>query len=319
MTFLSPGRLWLLLAVAALVAVYLLMQRRRTAYAVRFTNLALLDKLAPRRPGWRRHAPAAAFLAMLGLLVVGFARPTADVQVPRERATVMVAIDVSASMEAADVEPTRIEAAKQAAGAFVDRLPEQFNVGVVAFSGTSSVVVAPTQDHEQARTAISGLRLGPGTAIGEAVFSALSGVAGVDSGTAAGGDGEPVPARIVLMSDGTNTGGRGLDEAAAAATRAGVPVSTIAYGTPDGTVTLNGQTQPVPADAESLRGLAEATGGQAYEAASGEELGEVYADIGSSIGTRTERQEISAWFIGAGLLAAAAAAAASLAWFSRLP
>jgi Ca-activated chloride channel family protein len=128
-----------------------------------------------------------------------------------------------------------------------------------------------------------------------------------------------VPARIVLMSDGSNTSGRGLDEAAQAATAAGVPVSTIAYGTADGTVTINGQTQRVPADTDSLRGLAEDTGGQAYEAASGEELGEVYAAIGSSIGTRTERQEVSAWFVGAGLLAAAAAAAFSLAWFSRLP
>jgi Ca-activated chloride channel family protein len=121
------------------------------------------------------------------------------------------------------------------------------------------------------------------------------------------------------MSDGTNTAGRGLDEAAQAATAAGVPVSTIAYGTAGGTVTIDGQTQRVPADADSLRGLADDTGGQAYEAASGEELGEVYADIGSSIGTRAERQEVSAWFVGAGLLAAAAAAAFSLAWFSRLP
>ena len=317
MTFLSPGRLWLLLAVAALVAVYLVMQRRRSAYAVRFTNLALLDRLAPRRPGWRRHAPAAAFLAMLGLLVVGFARPTAEVQVPRERATVMVAIDVSASMQAADVEPTRIEAAKQAAGAFIEQLPERFNVGLVAFSGTSSVVAAPSHDHAQVRAAIDGLRLGGGTAIGEAVFSSLQGVAALDGGAA--GEQEPAPARIVLMSDGFNTGGRGLDEAAQAATAAGVPVSTIAYGTAEGTVTLDGRTQRVPVDTASLRGLAEDTGGQAYSAESGEELGEVYADIGSSIGTRAERQEVSAWFVGAGLLAAALAAAFSLAWFSRLP
>lgn len=319
MSFLSPGRLWLLLAVAALVAVYVLMQRRRSAYAVRFTNLALLDRLAPRRPGWRRHAPAAAFLVMLGLLVVGFARPTADVQVPRERATVMLAIDVSASMDAADVEPTRIEAAKQAAGAFVDRLPEQFNVGLVSFSGTSSVVVAPSQDHARARTAIDQLRLGPGTAIGEAVFSSLQGIAALDAGTGGDTGAEPVPARIVLMSDGTNTGGRSLDEAAQAAAAAGVPVSTIAYGTAEGTVTIDGRTQAVPADGDSLRGLAEDTGGQAYEAASGEELGEVYADIGSSIGTATERQEVSAWFVGAALAAAALAAGFSLAWFSRLP
>ncbi len=318
MTFLSPGRLWLLLAVAALVAVYLLAQRRRSAYAVRFTNLALLDKVAPRRPGWRRHAPAAAFLAMLGLLVVGFAKPTAEVQVPRERATVMVAVDVSNSMQATDVAPSRIEAAKQAAGAFVDRLPERFNVGLVTFSRSASVVVAPTQDHAAVRSAVERLELGPSTAIGEAVFSSLEGISSVDNGLS-GGDGEPAPGRIVLMSDGTNTAGRTPAEAAAAAKAAGVPVSTIAYGTAEGTITVDGQALPVPVDVDALRELAEGTGGQAYTAESGEELGEVYADIGSSIGTRAERQEVSTWFIAAGLVAAALAAGFSLAWFSRLP
>ena len=317
-TFLSPGRLWLLLAVAALVAVYVVAQRRRSAYAVRFTNLALLDKVAPRRPGWRRHAPAAAFLVMLGLLVVGFARPTAEVQVPRERATVMVAIDVSNSMQAVDVEPSRIEAAKQAAGAFVDQLPERFNVGLVAFSGSASVVVAPTQDHAAVRSAVERLELGPATAIGEAVFTSLQGIASIDGGLS-GAREEPAPGRIVLMSDGTNTAGRTPAEAAEAATAAGVPVSTIAYGTAEGTITVNGQTQPVPVDADALRALAQDTGGQAYTAESGEELGEVYADIGSSIGTRAERQEVSTWFVAAGLAAAAVAAAFSLAWFSRLP
>jgi Ca-activated chloride channel family protein len=237
------------------------------------------------------------------------------VQMPRERATVMVAIDVSASMQATDVAPSRIDAAKRAAAAFVDRLPARFNVGLVTFAGTATVAVAPTQDHAEVRAAVDRVRLAPGTAIGEAIFSSLQGIAGV------GGDDaeEPTPARIVLMSDGSNTSGRSPEEAAQAASAAGVPVSTIAYGTPEGTVTSNGQTQRVPADGESLRTLADATGGQAYEAASGEELGEVYADIGSSIGTRTERQEVSVWFIGAGLVAAAVAAALSLAWFSRLP
>jgi Ca-activated chloride channel homolog len=312
-TFLSPNRLWLLLAVAALVAVYLLMQRRRTAYAVRFTNLALLDSLAPRRPGWRRHVPAGAFLLMLGLLTVGFARPTAEVDVPRERATVMVALDVSTSMEATDVAPSRIDAAKQAAGAFVDRLPDRFNVGLVTFADTAAVTVAPTQDHAQVRAAIDRVELGPGTAIGEAVLSSLRAAAGLDDGA------EPAPTRVVLMSDGSTTSGRSPAEAAAAAKAAGVPVSTIAYGTADGTITIDGATQRVPVDEAALRALAEDTGGQAYTAASGEELGEVYADIGSSIGTRTERQEVATWFVGAALLAAGAAATASLAWFARLP
>jgi Ca-activated chloride channel homolog len=320
MSFLSPGRLWLLLAVAALVAVYLLAQRRRTAYAVRFTNLALLDRVAPKRPGWRRHAPAGAFLLMLGLLVVGFARPTAEVQVPRERATVMVAIDVSNSMQATDVAPSRLEAAQQAAGAFVDQLPERFNVGLVTFSGSAQVVVAPTQDHAAVRQAVQNLSLGPATAIGDAVFSSLQGIASVDSGlSTADGTEEPAPARIVLMSDGSNTAGRSPAEAAAAATAAGVPVSTIAYGTDEGTITLGGSTQAVPVDEESLARLASDTGGEAYTATSGEELSAVYADIGSSVGTRAEEREVSGWFIGAGLLAAALAAGLSLLWFSRLP
>lgn len=318
MSFLSPGRLWLLLAVAALVAVYVVAQRRRSAYAVRFTTLALLDKVAPKRPGWRRHAPAAAFLAMLGLLVVGFARPTAEVQVPRERATVMVAIDVSNSMQATDVAPNRLEAAQQAAGAFVDQLPAQFNVGLVTFSGSATVVVAPTQDHAAVRQAVQGLTLGPATAIGDAVFSSLQGIASVDTGATDTPE-EAAPGRIVLMSDGSNTAGRDPAEAAAAARAAGVPVSTIAYGTDSGTITLGGRTQAVPVDEESLAALAADTGGEAYTAASGEELSAVYADIGSSVGTRAEEREVSSWFVGAGLVAAAVAAALSLLWFSRLP
>jgi Ca-activated chloride channel homolog len=312
-SFLSPGRLWLLIAVAALLAGYLLAQRRRTAYAVRFTNLDLLDRVAPKRPGWRRHLPAAAFLTMLGLLVIGFARPTAEVQVPRERATVMVAIDVSNSMQATDVAPNRLEAAQQAAGAFVDQLPERFNVGLVTFDGSATIVVPPTLDHAAVTQALGNLRLGPATAIGEAVVQSLEGIAGMAA------EDEPVPGRIVLMSDGSNTSGRSPDEAARLATAAGVPVSTIAYGTDDGVIDLGGRTQAVPVDEEALAGLAEATGGQAYTATSGEELSAVYADIGSSVGTRPERQEVTAWFLGAGLLAAALAAGMSLLWFARLP
>lgn len=263
-------------------------------------------------------SPAGAFLAMLGLLVVGFAKPTAEVQVPRERATVMVSIDVSNSMRATDVAPNRLEAAQQAAGAFVDQLPERFNVGLVTFSGTASVVVAPTQDHAAVRQAVQDLTLGPATAIGDAVLSSLHGIASVDSGQS-DADGAAVPGRIVLMSDGSNTAGRDPEQAAAAASAAGVPVSTIAYGTDSGTITLGGQTQSVPVNETSLAALAEATGGEAYTAASGEELSAVYADIGSSVGTRAEQQEVSTWFIGAGLLAAAVAAGLSLLWFARLP
>jgi Ca-activated chloride channel family protein len=315
MTFLAPGRLYLLIAVAAMAAGYLLLQRRRQQYAVRFTDLALLDKVAPQRPGWRRHVPAAAFLVMLALLVTGFARPTAEVRVPRERATVVVAIDVSASMEATDVQPTRFDAARQAAQRFVERLPKQFNVGVVAFDGRARVVVPPTTDRDLVRTGIDGLDLGPATAIGEAVFMALESISSFDARAAA----EPPPARIVLLSDGENTAGRTPEVAADAAIAAGVPVYTIAYGTPDGQVVSGGYVVPVPVDGPALERLADATEGSFYQAASGEELQSVYEDIGSSVGFRSERQEVSVWFIGVGLLAALSTAAASLLWFSRLP
>ncbi|HEY3201070.1 MAG TPA: VWA domain-containing protein [Actinomycetes bacterium] len=315
MTFLSPGRLWLLLAVAALAVVYVVMQRRRSKYAVRFTNLALLDKVAPTQPGWRRHLPAAAFLAMLGLLVVAFARPADNVRVPRERATVIVVLDVSASMLATDVEPDRITVAREAAEAFVDKLPAQFNVGLVAFSRAASVVVPPTTDRDVLTRGISSLNTGPGTAIGDGITTSLQAIAALDAQAAI----DPPPARIVLLSDGANTAGRSPEVAAAAAGQAQVPVYTIAYGTDDGVVEINGEVIPVPADPQTLQEVADATGGRAYEAASGEELREVYEDIGSSVGYRLVKQDVTARYVGFGLIVAFAAATASLLWFSRLP
>ena len=315
MTFLAPTRLWLLLAVGVLAAAYLLVQRRRTAYAVRFTNLALLDQVAPRRPGWRRHVPAAAFLGMLLLLVIGFARPTAEVEVPRERATVVVVVDTSTSMQATDVAPSRLAAAQEAAGRFADLLPDRFNVGLVAFSGSARQISAPTLDRASIQRGLDGLQLGPGTAIGEGVFAALDAVRSFDAQAAE----DPPPARIVLLSDGENTTGRPPEQAAVAAAEAGVPVSTIAYGTPAGAIVVNGQRVPVPVDAPALQELAEATGGSFHAAATGEELQDVYADIGSSVGYESEPQEITGWFVGFGLLLAMLAAAGSLRWFARLP
>jgi Ca-activated chloride channel homolog len=315
MTFLDPSRLWLLVGVAALLVVYVIVQRRRQRYAVRFTNLALLDAVAPQRPGWRRHAPALLFGLMLVLLVTGFARPVTDVEVPRERATVIIALDTSLSMEATDVVPNRLAAAKQAATAFVGRLPATFNVGLISFSGQANIVVPPTTDRPVVADAIERLQLGPATAIGEGIYASLDAVRTLDVQAIE----DPPPARIVLLSDGADTAGRPLDEAAAAAAAVQIPVATIAYGTPLGTIRSENRLIPVPVDAEALREVADATGGTFAEAATGEELEQVYADLGSSIGYRTEQREITAWFIGLGLLLATAAAAASLAWFSRLP
>ena len=319
MTWQSPARLLLLLGVLALGIGYLVMQRRRSRYAVRFTNLRLLDRVAPHRPAWRRHVPAGLFLAMLALLVVGFARPATDVRVPRERATVMVAVDVSTSMLATDVEPDRLAAAKSAAHKFVDTLPDEFNVGLVAFAGSAAVLVPPGTDRSALRAGIKRLAEGStgvqGTAIGEAIGTSLEALRTLDPQA----DKNPPPARIVLLSDGANTSGRDPLEAADEAVKLDVPVHTISFGTPSGYVDRGGRPIRVPVDGETLRAVAEQTGGGYHEAASSAELRAVYEDIGTSVGYRTEKQDISARFIGLGLLLALAAAGGSMAWFSRLP
>jgi Ca-activated chloride channel family protein len=314
-SFLSGSRLWLLLGAVALAGAYVAQQLRRKQYAVRFTNLALLDRIAPRRPGWRRHVPAVAFLLALTTFMIAFARPSRPVKVPRERATVIMAVDVSLSMEATDVSPTRIEAAKEAASSFVDLLPSRLNLGLVSFSGTAQVLVAPTTDHSLVKRSIASLSLGPRTAIGEAVFLSLQSIATVPEEP---GQARP-PARIVLMSDGETTVGRPNEMAAAAAADAQVPIYTIAFGTDEGTVAVVGRLVPVPVNREALHQLAEGTGGKSFEAASGKELRQVYSDIGSSIGYRTVPREVTSWFVGLGLLFALAAAGGSLLWSSRLP
>ncbi|HET6987475.1 MAG TPA: VWA domain-containing protein [Kribbella sp.] len=312
MRFEQPLWLWLLVLVAALVAAYLIAQRRRTKYAVRFATLPMLEKVAPKRPGWRRHAPAVAFLAALTVLTIAIARPVADIRVPRERATVLVALDVSNSMAATDVAPNRFEVAQQAAVQFVQDLPAKFNVGLVSFARTATVVATPSTNHQATVDAINGLELSDSTAIGEAVFTSLQAVRSIDPD-------DPPPSRIVLLSDGGNTAGRPIDEAAQAAEQAGVPVSTIAYGTPQGTVNLEGRDIPVPADSEALQGLADATSGSFYAAESDEQLRDVYSDLQSSIGWTTEPREITNLVAGVALAAALLAALASLRWFSRLP
>ena len=320
MSFLSPERLWFLAGPLALAVVYVLQQRRRPQYAVRWTSLHLLDLAAPEGPGWRKHLPAGLFLAMLLVLVVGFARPVDDVRVPRERATVVVAVDVSRSMLADDVDPDRLGAARDAARRFVGTLPKTFNVGLVAFAGEAAVIVPPITDRAVLDTRIRGLSpdsVGEqGTAIGEAIGAALMAVRSLD----AEADTEPPPARAIVLSDGANTAGRPPEQVAAEAAQSGLPIDTISFGTPEGTIPQGpAGITPVPVDGTSLRTVAEISGGNYHEAGDSEELGEAYADVGSSIGYRAEEQDVSARFIGFGLLLAFAAAAASLRWFSRLP
>lgn len=314
-SFEAPWRLLLLVLVAAVAAAYVVRQRRRTAYAVRFADADLLASVAPRAPRWRRHLPAGLLVAALAFMVTAFAQPAAAVEVPREAATIVVALDTSASMQATDVAPSRFEAAQEAAVRFVEDLPDGIAVGLVSFSGTASLEVAPTDDHDAVASAIEGLRMGQGTAIGEAVAASVAAAAGA---TPAEGE-EATPASVVLLSDGSNTQGRSIEQSIETATAAGVPVSTIAYGTADAAVDVQGQSVSVPADTDALESLATATGGEAYTAESSSELEDVYADISDQVGTTTERQDVSSAFAGMALLVTLGAAGGSLAWSPRLP
>ena len=329
MTLLAPERLALILVPILLAAGYLLIQRRRSRYALRFTATALLDSVAPDRPGWRRHLPAAAYLAAVCLLVLGAARPALAMNVSASP-TIMLALDVSYSMNATDVSPSRLQAAETAASQFVDIVPTGTKIGLVAFSGTASVEVEPTTDHDQVKQAIASLQLGPGTAIGEAIYTSLAQLPRVAAPNAPAASTTrrlmrtdattpQVAGSIVLLSDGKTTEGRPDAGAAAAAKAAGVKVSTIAFGTANGTVVVQGETIPVPVDSAALQAVANTTGGQYFAAASADQVQAAYADIGSSVGTVHENREITDWLVGAALVAAVVAGAGSLAWFSRLP
>ena len=273
--FLAPGRLWLLLVVLAAAAAYLFAQRRRAAHVVRFTQIELLDQVAPRRPGWRRHAVAGVQLAALTVGVLAVAQPVHR-QTTRTKAAgkIMMLIDVSLSMEADDVTPNRLEAAKHAAETFVDEVDPDVEVGLISFSGTVSTDVPPTLDRTQLKRAISALQLGEGTAIGDAI------AAGVQT-LQAGQPGDVSPGALVVLSDGETTRGRPTDVGAQIAADAKVPVYTIAFGTASGVITHpdDGSIDPVPVKLDELQSAADTSGGKAYVAPSAQDLSKAYDDI----------------------------------------
>ena len=295
MSFQAPSFLLALLAVPLALAALALARRRPDRYVVRFPATATLGAVLPRAGRVRRALPTLLLCLALAALALALARPEATVAVPNERASVMLVTDTSGSMNATDVEPSRLSAAKAAGERFLDAVPDRLRVGLVAYAEGTHTVLRPTAEHDEVRATLAGLRADGGTATGDALTGALDALG--DRGQ------DPPPAAIVLLSDGATTDGTDPLEAARKARAAGVPVSAVALGTPDGSLTLpDGRTQQVPPDPDSLRAIAETSGGRFYTAGDAGSLEQVYEDLGSQIGTRPEQREITAGVAAAGVL-----------------
>jgi Ca-activated chloride channel family protein len=319
-TFDWPLALLALLLIPLLVGLYLLRERRRTAFAAGFANPALLPNVIDRAPGLRRHLPLILMLLGLTAIVLGVARPHATVNVKREEATIVLAIDVSRSMKADDVEPTRLDAARNAAKAFLGEVPEKYRVGVVSFATRAVVGVVPTEDRSLVEASLDTLAPGEGTAIGDAV--ALS--TRVGQPRQADQDSAP-PRSILLISDGSRDGGAVDPQVAARrAKQLKVPVYTVLVGTEDGVIeeTLTGglrQIIRVPPNPDTLRAIAQLSGGEFFTATDAEGLDRVYEELGSRLGTRKESREIGDYFAGGAAAFLLAGGALSALWFRRAP
>jgi Ca-activated chloride channel family protein len=312
-----------LLVVLGLIGLYIVVQLARQRRILRFANMELLESVAPKRPTRWRHLPAILLVIALVLLTTAMAGPTHDVRIPRNRAVVMLVIDVSQSMRATDVSPTRMAAAQEASKEFADALTPGINLGLISYAGTATVLVSPTTNREATKNAIDKLQFADRTATGEGIFTALQAIATV--GAVIGGGDEPPPAHIVLFSDGKETvpsnpdNPKGAYTAARTAKDQGVPISTISFGTPYGYVEINEQRQPVPVDEEMMKKIAELSGGEQYSAASLEELKAVYANLQQQIGYETIKGDASVGWLRLGALVLALAGLAALLINRRLP
>lgn len=312
-----------LLAVVGLAALYIVLQLARQRRMLRFANMELLESVAPQRPSRWRHVPAILLVASLVLFTIAMAGPTNDVRIPRNRAVVMLVIDVSQSMRATDVPPNRMAAAQEAAKQFADELTPGINLGLIEYAGTATVLVSPTTNRDATKAALDKLQFADRTATGEGIFTALQAIATV--GAVIGGGDTPPPARIVLFSDGKETmptnpdNPKGAFTAARTAKDQGVPISTISFGTPYGFVEINDQRQPVPVDDSTMKKVAELSGGNWYNAASLAELKAVYASLQQQIGYETIKGDASAGWLRLGALVLALAALAALLINRRLP
>lgn len=346
MSFAWPLILLSLFAMPLIGGLYWAAQRRRSNYTVKFTNLDLLANVVNKTPAWRRHVPPALYLLALAALVFAIARPESTSKIPREEATVIMVMDVSGSMNATDISPTRLAAAKESARLLVEDLPPKFQIALIAFSSNVRTVVAPTNDKEKIYQGLESLIAVSGTAMGDAIMQAVDlaitppaaepsapGAVPVqptptaavpNGGASARADNKRPPAVIVLLSDGKNSAGLADPvDAANYALEKGIPIFTIALGTPAGVVdiTQNGVTRriPVPQDEATLKSVSEITGGSFFDAPSAKDLKQVYKDLGSKIGFINGKKEVTVWFALTGLLLMLAGGMSSLYWFNRFP
>ena len=319
MSFGSPLFLIALVLLPVAVARYVVGERRRRAAAREFASDAMLASVAPKQPRWRRHAPLVLYGLALAVLVIAAAKPRTTTAVPVDRATIMLLNDVSGSMLAKDVRPNRLVAAREAARAFVNKVPHSVRVGIVAFNQNARTLQPPTTDHAALNAALDALRASGTTATGDALNAALT-ILQRQPGVL----GKRPPSAIVLLTDGASKRGQDPVEVARQAARLKIPIYTVALGTPEGTIRVrkpNGGTSetPVPPDPNSLAAIARASRGKAFTAEDADQLSTVYKNLGHQLGTRKAKREVTAAFVGGALILLVAGSAMSLRWFGRLP
>jgi len=319
-TFEWPLALVGLIVLPVLIALYVWRERRRTDYAARFTTPDLLPNIVDASPHWRRHLPLAVLLIALAAMVVGVARPHAMMSVKREEATAILVIDTSLSMSADDVKPTRLEAARREARAFLDQLPSKYRLAIVGFAGRAYVALPPTDDRDLAVSALRNLHTAEGTSLGDAVALATR-IAGRQRAS----DGSNPPAAIIVISDGAQFTGRTSPAAAALRARqAHIPVYSVLVGTPHGVITvpLSGGLKAamrVPTSPDTLHMVARATGGRFFAAPDAAQLRTVYLHLGSRLGSRRESREVTNLFAGGSAALLLIGGGLSALWFRRVP
>ena len=334
MQFLWPFMLWCLILVPVLIVMYILAQRRRQRYALRYASLSLVREALGRGPGWRRHVPPALFIVSVAVMFFALARPASVVTLPSQEGTVILTMDVSGSMRADDLKPNRLEAAKTAARAFVDKQPQGVKIGVVSFSDNAFVVQAPTDDKEAVLRAINRLTPQRGTAIGSGMLTSLDAIFEEANGEGAAYNssadptptptplprGQYEPAIVVLLSDGeSNRGPRPMEVVDQLAAR-GVRVYTVGVGSVEGTVLhTQGRSIRTRLDEETLKRVAESTEGMYYNASTEQDLQAIYENLSTHLVFRKQQTEITAFFTGVAVALSLIAGILSLLWFNRLP